>query len=206
MKKVNNVLFSMIRICLFTLFLFISSIADASVVSETDGSYLVNNVKVEGASFENEKSTKQIAIHQAKQAALNDLLKHTKTQGNSIDEVNINSMISGYKILDEYYNENFYTLIADFTFDKAIFQSFFKKNSDPKKDEIINCIINLNEKDDIIAEYSKLKNFLKTQKIDFATREIKPTEISIFLKNVNKDQIYNSLKKMKLNGKLYIEN
>ncbi len=202
----NNVLFSMIRICLFTLFLFISSIADASVVSETDGSYLVNNVKVEGASFENEKSTKQIAIYQAKQAALNDLLKHTKTQGNSIDEVNINSMISGYKILDEYYNENFYTLIADFTFDKAIFQSFFKKNSDPKKDEIINCIINLNEKDDIIAEYSKLKNFLKTQKIDFATREIKPTEISIFLKNVNKDQIYNSLKKMKLNGKLYIEN
>jgi len=203
---VNNVLFSMIRICLFTLFLFISSIADASVVSETDGSYLVNNVKVEGASFENEKSTKQIAIYQAKQAALNDLLKHTKTQGNSIDEVNINSMISGYKILDEYYNENFYTLIADFTFDKAIFQSFFKKNSDPKKDEIINCILNLNEKDDIIAEYSKLKNFLKTQKIDFATREIKPTEISIFLKNVNKDQIYNSLKKMKLNGKLYIEN
>ncbi len=202
----NNVLFSMIRICLFTLFLFISSIADASVVSETDGSYLVNNVKVEGASFENEKSTKQIAIYQAKQAALNDLLKHTKTQGNSIDEVNINSMISGYKILDEYYNENFYTLIADFTFDKAIFQSFFKKNSDPKKDEIINCIINLNEKDDIIAEYSKLKNFLKTQKIDFVTREIKPTEISIFLKNVNKDQIYNSLKKMKLNGKLYIEN
>lgn len=202
----NNVLFSMIRICLFTLFLFISSIADASVVSETDGSYLVNNVKVEGASFENEKSTKQIAIYQAKQAALNDLLKHTKTQGNSIDEVNINSMISGYKILDEYYNENFYTLIADFTFDKAIFQSFFKKNSDPKKDEIINCILNLNEKDDIIAEYSKLKNFLKTQKIDFATREIKPTEISIFLKNVNKDQIYNSLKKMKLNGKLYIEN
>jgi hypothetical protein len=196
----------MIRICLFTLFLFISSIADASVVSETDGSYLVNNVKIEGASFENEKSTKQIAIYQAKQAALNDLLKHTKTQGNSIDEVNINSMISGYKILDEYYNENFYTLIADFTFDKAIFQSFFKKNSDPKKDEIINCIINLNEKDDIIAEYSKLKNFLKTQKIDFATREIKPTEISIFLKNVNKDQIYNSLKKMKLNGKLYIEN
>ncbi len=186
--------------------MFISSIADASVVSETDGSYLVNNVKVEGASFENEKSTKQIAIYQAKQAALNDLLKHTKTQGNSIDEVNINSMISGYKILDEYYNENFYTLIADFTFDKAIFQSFFKKNSDPKKDEIINCIINLNEKDDIIAEYSKLKNFLKTQKIDFATREIKPTEISIFLKNVNKDQIYNSLKKMKLNGKLYIEN
>lgn len=202
----NNVLFSMIRIYLFTLFLFISSIADASVISETDSSYLVNNVKVEGASFENEQSTKQIAISQAKHTALNDLLKHTKIQGNSIDEVNINSMISGYKILDEYYNENFYTLIADFTFDKAIFQSFFKKNADIKKDEIIDCIINLNEKDDIITEYSKLKDFLKTQKIDFATKEIKPTEISIFLKNVNKDQIYNSLKKMKLNGKLYIEN
>ena len=107
------------------LFIFFNTtLGFTSVIKEDKNSYFVRNVRAEGASFENEQSTKQIALLQAKQTALQDLLYYIKAKDVSFDEANINAVVSSYAIEDEYYNENFYALIANFTFDKAILQSF----------------------------------------------------------------------------------
>ena len=192
------------------LFIFFNTtLGFTSVIKEDKNSYFVRNVRAEGASFENEQSTKQIALLQAKQTALQDLLYYIKAKDVSFDEANINAMVSSYAIEDEYYNENFYALIANFTFDKAILQSFlsaYKSKKDSRdRDEVDDYIIKLQEKDDIISEYMMLKKFLKKQKIKFTLREIEATEISVLVEKVNKGKIYDSLRNLGINGKIYVD-
>ena len=190
------------------LFIFFNTtLGFTSVIKEDKNSYFVRNVRAEGASFENEQSTKQIALLQAKQTALQDLLYYIKAKDVSFDEANINAVVSSYAIEDEYYNENFYALIANFTFDKAILQSFlsaYKSKKDSRdRDEVDDYIIKLQEKDDIISEYMMLKKFLKKQK--FTLREIEATEISVLVERVNKGKIYDSLRNLGINGKIYVD-
>ena len=192
------------------LFIFFNTtLGFTSVIKEDKNSYFVRNVRAEGASFENEQSTKQIALLQAKQTALQDLLYYIKAKDVSFDEANINAVVSSYAIEDEYYNENFYALIANFTFDKAILQSFlsaYKSKKDSRdRDEVDDYIIKLQEKDDIISEYIKLKTFLKKRKIKFILREIEATEISVLVEKVNKGKIYDSLRNLGINGKIYVD-
>ena len=192
------------------LFIFFNTtLGFTSVIKENKNSYFVRNVRVEGASFENEQSTKQIALLQAKQTALQDLLHYIKAKDVSFDEVNISAMVSSYAIEDEYYNENFYALIADFTFDKAILQSFLsadKNRQDGRdRDEVADYIIKLQENDNIITEYMQLKTFLKKQKIKFILREIGATEVSVLVEKVNKGKIYDSLRNLGINGKIYVD-
>ena len=192
------------------LFIFFNTtLGFTSVIKEDKNSYFVRNVRVEGASFENEQSTKQIALLQAKQTALQDLLHYIKAKDVSFDEVNISAMVSSYAIEDEYYNENFYALIADFTFDKAILQSFLsadKNRQDGRdRDEVADYIIKLQENDNIITEYMQLKTFLKKQKIKFILREIGATEVSVLVEKVNKGKIYDSLRNLGINGKIYVD-
>ena len=188
---------------------FNTTLGFTSVIKEDKNSYFVRNVRAEGASFENEQSTKQIALLQAKQTALQDLLYYIKAKDVSFDEANINAVVSSYAIEDEYYNENFYALIANFTFDKAILQSFlsaYKSKKDSRdRDEVDDYIIKLQEKDDIISEYMMLKKFLKKQKIKFTLREIEATEISVLVERVNKGKIYDSLRNLGINGKIYVD-
>ena len=202
----NNV---MKIVFLTLLFLFSAkSYLLASTIENDKNSYIVKNVRVEGASFENEQSTKQIALSQAKQQALNDLLKYMDITDVSFDDANISAMIQSYKVIDEYYNDSFYALIGNFTFDKAILQSFLNQNDQSSKinsDEIANYIIKIQEKSDIIREYILLKKFLKRNKIEFFPREITATEVSVFVENVNRRRIYDSLKDLGLNGKIYLD-
>ena len=188
---------------------FSTTLGFTSVIKEDKNSYFVRNVRVEGASFENEKSTKQIALLQAKQTALQDLLYYIKAKDVAFDEANISAMVSSYAIEDEYYNENFYALVANFTFDKAILQSFLSAGKHRKdsydRDEVADYIIKLQENDDIITEYMKLKTFLKKQKIKFILREIEATEISVLVEKVNKGKIYDSLRNLGINGKIYVD-
>ena len=186
------------------LFIFFNTtLGFTSVIKEDKNSYFVRNVRAEGASFENEKKKK------AKQTALQDLLYYIKAKDVSFDEANINAVVSSYAIEDEYYNENFYALIANFTFDKAILQSFlsaYKSKKDSRdRDEVDDYIIKLQEKDDIISEYMMLKKFLKKQKIKFTLREIEATEISVLVERVNKGKIYDSLRNLGINGKIYVD-
>ena len=179
--------------------------SQASIINQKDNSYDVNSVRVDGASFENEISTKQIALTQAKQSAFNDLMQYLKVNDMPIEEVNINSAISSYSILDEYYNENFYSLVANFTFDKDIVKSLIRKNYQNQKGngEVGDYVVVLKERNDVIEEYVKFVSFLKTEKIKFYPVEIKAGETSILLLKVLDDKIYTSLKELGLNGKIY---
>ena len=212
----QNIIFVLATLIVRSVFLitvlfifFNTTLGFTSVIKEDKNSYFVRNVRAEGASFENEQSTKQIALLQAKQTALQDLLYYIKAKDVSFDEANINAMVSSYAIEDEYYNENFYALIANFTFDKAILQSFlsaYKSRKDSRdRDEVDDYIIKLQEKDDIISEYMMLKKFLKKQKIKFTLREIEATEISVLVEKVNKGKIYDSLRNLGINGKIYVD-
>ena len=179
--------------------------SQASIINQKDNSYDVNSVRVDGASFENEISTKQMALTQAKQSAFNDLMQYLKVNDMPIEEVNINSAISSYSILDEYYNENFYSLVANFTFDKDIVKSLIRKNYQNQKGngEVGDYVVVLKERNDVIDEYVKFISFLKTEKIKFYPVEIKAGETSILLLKVLDDKIYTSLKELGLNGKIY---
>ena len=179
--------------------------SQASIINQKDNSYDVNSVRVDGASFENEISTKQMALTQAKQSAFNDLMQYLKVNDMPIEEVNINSAISSYSILDEYYNENFYSLVANFTFDKDIVKSLIRKNYQNQKGngEVGDYVVVLKERNDVIEEYVKFVSFLKTEKIKFYPVEIKAGETSILLLKVLDDKIYTSLKELGLNGKIY---
>jgi len=184
--------------------LFIGNI-EASIVKNNKSTFSVNGVRVDGASFENEQSTKQIALEQARQTAFNDLIKYLKYNDLSFDEININSAILSYSIVDEFYNENFYSLIANFEFDKDILNSIIKKTIQNKKgtNEIADYVVVLIEQEDIVKEYQKLNNFLKKEKISFYPIKIEADRISVLLQKVDEDKIYNDLKGLKLNGKIY---
>lgn len=187
------------------IYFVIALISQASIINQKDNSYDVNSVRVDGASFENEISTKQMALTQAKQSAFNDLMQYLKVNDMPIEEVNINSAISSYSILDEYYNENFYSLVANFTFDKDIVKSLIRKNYQNQKGngEVGDYVVVLKERNDVIEEYVKFVSFLKTEKIKFYPVEIKAGETSILLLKVLDDKIYTSLKELGLNGKIY---
>ena len=187
------------------IYFVIALTSQASIINQKDNSYDVNSVRVDGASFENEISTKQMALTQAKQSAFNDLMQYLKVNDMPIEEVNINSAISSYSILDEYYNENFYSLVANFTFDKDIVKSLIRKNYQNQKGngEVGDYVVVLKERNDVIEEYVKFVSFLKTEKIKFYPVEIKAGETSILLLKVLDDKIYTSLKELGLNGKIY---
>ena len=80
------------------IYFVIALISQASIINQKDNSYDVNSVRVDGASFENEISTKQMALTQAKQSAFNDLMQYLKVNDMPIEEVNINS---GTYIIDK---------------------------------------------------------------------------------------------------------
>ena len=200
----------MIKTLFLTLFILCFSTLNtfASIVIDGDDKYIVKSVRAEGASFENEQSTKNIAISQAKHKAFEDLLNHIKYENEiQINEVNIDAMISAYTIVDEYYNENFYSLIANFTFDKSLLKSFVKKNrpTNNKIGNLANYIVKLKEQTDIISEYATLKKYLQEEKIKYFPREITTTTISVLLENVDEDKIYDKLKELNINGSIYLD-
>ena len=192
------------RIFILTFILFLQGcFSYASVVVEDDSSYIVRGVTAGGADFEDKQFLKQNVLLRAKQMAFNDLLKFLNAKDVSFDEVNIDATISSYKIVDEYYNENYYTLIANFTFNKPVFQTFLKKNNKSfDASKLVNCIVTIRERSDIVDEYVKLRDFLKKEKIVFRPQELSSTEVKVFLENVDKNRIYDSMKALGLNGDL----
>lgn len=176
------------------------------VLDENDN-YLVNGVRVEGASFEDLQTTKQVAIDSAKRLAFNEIAKFLHKDEIILDDVNINNCIEKFTIVDEYYNENFYSLIMNVSFDKAILQSAINKEQRNSKHqgEVGNFIVRLEEKNNILTEYVSFRNFLQKAKIAFSPYSIKATRIEIKLTNVIEDEIYYKLKELNLNGKIYAE-
>ena len=193
-----------IALFIFFAFSFLINSVEASIIRDNGKVYIVNAVRAEGASFENEQSTKQIALEQARQKAFSDIVEYLKIDDFPLDEININTAISSYSIVDEYYNENFYSIIANFTFDKEIVKSLLKKKQHVGNGDIADYVVILKEKEDIIVEYMKLFKYLKKEKITSYPIKIESDKISVLLKQVNEDKIYLSLKELDLNGKIYL--
>ena len=193
---------------LFFLFSFtIQKTLQAAIVLDDNDNYLIKSVRVEGASFEDLHTTKQAAIENAKRSAFHEVLKFLRKDDIVIDDVNINNCIENFSIVDEYYNENFYSLIMNITFDKAILQSLISKEQKnaKHKGEIGNFIVRLEEKNDILTEYVSFRNYLQKAKINFSPYSINATRIEIKLTNVVEDEIYYKLKELNLNGKIYAD-
>ena len=193
-----------IALFIFFAFSFLINTVEASVIRDNGKVYIVNAVRAEGASFENEQSTKQIALEQARQKAFSDIIEYLKVEDFPLDDININTAISSYSIVDEYYNENFYSIIANFTFDKEIVKSLLKKKQHVSNGDIADYVVILKEKEDIIVEYMKLFKYLKKEKITSYPIKIESDKISVLIKQVNEDKIYLSLKGLDLNGKIYL--
>lgn len=192
-----------ILILTLVLFLFNCCVSCASVITESNDEYVVRGVTVKGADFDNEQSLKQNALFQAKRVAFDDLLKHLKAKDVFFDETNINAMISSYNIIDEYYNGNYYTMVANFVFNKTNFQLFLKSN-DKVKDSNVNCVVTIRERNDIVEEYVKLRDVLNKEKISFRPLELSSTEVKISLENVSKNRVYELLKTTGINGTMRI--
>ena len=176
------------------------------VLDENDG-YSVKSVRVEGASFEDLQTTKQVAIESAKRSAFNEIAKFLHKDEIVLDDININNCIKNFTIVDEYYNENFYSLIMNVTFDKTILQSIINKEQKNarRQGEVGNFIVRLEEKNDLLTEYVSFRNYLQKAKINFSPYSIKATRIEIKLTNVIEDEIYYKLKELNLNGKIYAD-
>ena len=195
---------------LFNFFIFFIlygnfNITLSSVISENKNEYTIKSVRVEGASFEDLQSSKQIALKNAKQKAFNDLMNFLKKEDIQIDEINIDTTIKSYSIVDEYYNENFYSLVANFSLDKNIVKSLIKKNEfdNLNKGEVGEYVVVLKEQNDIVKEYVKFRDYLKSEKVTFFPVEISSKYIKVNLKNVVEEKIYNSLKEIGVNGSIY---
>ena len=176
------------------------------VFDDNDG-YVVKSVRVEGASFEDLQATKQVAIDNAKRSAFGEVLKFLHKDDIVLDDININNCIENFTIIDEYYNQNFYSLMMNVTFDKTILQSIISKEQKNAKHqgEVGNFIVRLEERNDILTEYVSFRNYLQKAKINFSPYSIKATRIEIKLTNVVEDEIYYKLKELNLNGKIYAD-
>ena len=200
-----------VRVFLTFLFFFFSftsqNVLQASIVFDDNDGYVVKSVRVEGASFEDLQATKQVAIDNAKRSAFGEVLKFLHKDDIVLDDININNCIENFTIIDEYYNQNFYSLMMNVTFDKTILQSIISKEQKNAKHqgEVGNFIVRLEERNDILTEYVSFRNYLQKAKINFSPYSIKATRIEIKLTNVVEDEIYYKLKELNLNGKIYAD-
>ena len=200
-----------VRVFLTFLFFFFSftsqNVLQASMVFDDNDGYVVKSVRVEGASFEDLQATKQVAIDNAKRSAFGEVLKFLHKDDIVLDDININNCIENFTIIDEYYNQNFYSLMMNVTFDKTILQSIISKEQKNAKHqgEVGNFIVRLEERNDILTEYVSFRNYLQKAKINFSPYSIKATRIEIKLTNVVEDEIYYKLKELNLNGKIYAD-
>ena len=192
----------------FIAFFAVGNHSFASIISEEGDNLLVKGVRVEGLSVDDIKTTKDNALINAKQKAFDEAVKYMKYEDIQIDPVNIDACISSFSIIDEYYSKEFYSMIANFSFNKNILKSVAKKslrNSKKGGGDVVDLVVELKEKNDIVAEYVVFKNFLKKEKISFYPVKITATKVSVLLKKVVEDEIYFKLKDLDLNGSIYVD-
>ena len=192
----------------FIAFFAICNCSFASIINEDGDNLFVKGVRVEGLSVDDIKTTKDNALINAKQKAFDEAVKYMKYEDIQIDPVNIDACISSFSIIDEYYSKEFYSMIANFSFNKDILKSVAKKslrNGKKGGGDVVDLVVELKEKNDIVAEYVVFKNFLKKEKISFYPVKITATKVSVLLKKVVEDEIYFKLKDLDLNGSIYVD-
>ena len=205
--KLNKIFFLFVVICIYYSLIFN---ANASQINETEYFYTIKSVKIEGLITEKIDNMQQFALNKAKQKALEEILAKLGHSDIILTEVNLNSCINSYKIIDEYYDNEYYSMMANFDFNKSIIQDYIQndienKNNKKNKEKLVNAVVVLNENYDIVSEYVTFKQWLIKNKITYKPLKITKQQISIRLLNIYESNIYKTLKKLGLNGSIYLE-
>ena len=191
----------------FLLYIFNINCSLSVSITEDAKSYYVNNVKAEDIATSEIDSVKNTALNAVKRQALNDLMVYLN-KGNTINDVNLEGAISAFKIVDEHYERDFYSIIANFTFNKNVIKSMLEgadKYSKNKNARLVDGVVALYEKSNLVREYVVFRDYLKKNKISFSPEYITAQEIRIRLYKVDEDTIYGKLKELNLNGKMYLD-
>ena len=189
---IRIIYFSFIIFCIDVLFAF------ASTINEDTTFYYVNNVKVEDIATGNYDSVKTTALKAVKQKALTDLMNYMK-KDNPINDVNLDGAISSFKIIDENYDNDFYSIIADFTFNKNVINSMFsgvEKFNKNKNIRLVDGVVALYERNNLVKEYVKFRDYLKKNKITYSAEYITNKEIRVRIYKIDEDTIYYKLKEL----------
>lgn len=192
---------------LFTLFFLVELKAYSVNITEDQKFYYVNNVKAEDIATSEVDSVKNTALNAVKRQSLNDLMVYLN-KGNAINDVNLEGAISAFKIVDEHYEKDFYSIIANFTFNKNVIKSMLEgadKYIKNRNVRLVDGVVALYEKNNLIGEFVAFRDYLKKHKITFSPEYITAQEIRIRLYKVDEDTIYGKLKELNLNGKMYLD-
>ena len=200
--KIRNLLFLTLAFLAYG-----SNVALSVNISEDKYYYYVKGVKAEDISSSDNETTKKVALDNVKRLAM-DALQEKLGENLQLDETNLNSAIGGYKIVDEYYDKDFYSIVADFNFSKIVINSFVKNSK--KKDvklasNTVDAVVVLKEKRNIIEEFAKFREYLRQEQIDHKVIKIRGNEVHIKIYKVSEGTIYDTLKKLNLNGNMYID-
>ena len=200
--KIRNLLFLTLAFLAYG-----SSVALSANISEDKYYYYVKGVKAEDISANDNETTKKVALDNVKRLAM-DALQEKLGEDLQLDETNLNSAIGGYKIVDEYYDKDFYSIVADFNFSKIVINSFVKNSK--KKDvklasNTVDAVVVLKEKRNIVEEFAKFREYLRQEQIGHNVLKIRGNEVHIKIYKVSEGTIYDTLKKLNLNGKMYID-
>ena len=200
--KIRNLLFLTLAFLAYG-----SNVALSVNISEDKYYYYVKGVKAEDISANDNETTKKVALDNVKRIAM-DALQEKLGENLQLDETNLNSAIGGYKIVDEYYDKDFYSIVADFNFSKIVINSFIKNSK--KKDvklasNTVDAVVVLKEKRNIIDEFAKFREYLRQEQIGHKVIKIRGNEVHIKIYKVSEGTIYDTLKKLNLNGNMYID-
>lgn len=200
--KIRNLLFLTLAFLAYG-----SNVALSANISEDKYYYYVKGVKAEDISANDNETTKKVALDNVKRLAM-DALQEKLGENLQLDETNLNSAIGGYKIVDEYYDKDFYSIVADFNFSKIVINSFIKNSK--KKDvklasNTVDAVVVLKERTNIINEFVKFREYLRQEQISHKVIKIRGNEVHIKIYKVSEGTIYDTLKKLNLNGKMYID-
>ncbi len=200
--KIRNLLFLTLAFLAYG-----SNVALSANISEDKYYYYVKGVKAEDISANDNETTKKVALDNVKRLAM-DALQEKLGENLQLDETNLNSAIGGYKIVDEYYDKDFYSIVADFNFSKIVINSFVKNSK--KKDvklasNTVDAVVVLKERTNIINEFAKFREYLRQEQIGHNVLKIRGDEVHIKIYKVSEGTIYDTLKKLNLNGNMYID-
>ena len=200
--KIRNLLFLTL-----TFLAYGGNVALSANISEDKYYYYVKGVKAEDISANDNETTKKVALDNVKRLAM-DALQEKLGENLQLDETNLNSAIGGYKIVDEYYDKDFYSIVADFNFSKIVINSFVKNSK--KKDvklasNTVDAVVVLKEKRNIVEEFAKFREYLRQEQIGHNVLKIRGNEVHVKIYKVSEGTIYDTLKKLNLNGNMYID-
>ena len=206
MKKIISIFF--LHTFLFIIGLHLSFSLE---ITEDKNFYYAKNVKLESLITTETQNIKQYIFNQVKRYAFEEVAGKIGNINATPSDENIDASISGYKIIDQYYDNDYFSVIANFTFNKSVLRDIAENSNETDmrqhqdNDTPVNIIVILDEMNDVVAEYNVLIKWLLKQKIQYSPYRITYKQVQLKVFNVKEDKFYNDLQKLNINGSMYVD-